>query len=301
MRVLVTGGAGYFGSVLCRMLLDKGHFVRCVDNLHKGADGLVGLLGRENFHFVHEDVVNITNIYFDVDAVVHLAGIVGDPACAANEKMAECVNVEGLESVLGSAAWDYFPRFIFASTCSNYGKADKIMSEDDDLNPVSLYAEQKVTAEKHVLGYDNIRPTILRFSTLYGLSPNMRYDLTVNEFTRDLMTKKHLVAYGGQFHRPYVHVHDACRAVLRVLESPADKVAGEVFNVGGENFSKQRLVEMISEAMPHRHTIEWVEKDEDPRDYQVSFAKIQDKLGFRITKTVREGIQEIMQHVAETS
>ena len=137
-------------------------------------------------------------------------------------------------------------------------------------------------------------PTPLRFATIFGVSSRMRFDLTVNEFTMEMMTKKHLKVYGEQFWRPYVHVRDAARAMQLVLNSPAQKVAGRVFNVGStdQNFQKQQLVEMIRPHVPDAQ-VEFVHKTEDPRDYRVSFKRIQDQLGFNITRSVAQGIEEV--------
>ncbi|MEA2260508.1 MAG: hypothetical protein QOJ51_3333, partial [Acidobacteriaceae bacterium] len=190
-------------------------------------------------------------------------------------------------------------RFIFASTCSNYGKMDDVeyVNEESALRPVSLYAETKVAVENALLqsgGGDGWCPTPLRFATIFGVSPRMRFDLTVNEFTMEMLTKKNLKVFGEQFWRPYVHVRDAARAIQLVLGSPVAKVAGSVFNVGAtdQNFQKQQLVEMMRPYAPDA-VVEFVPKAEDPRDYRVSFARISDRLGFKITRTVAQGIEEV--------
>ena len=179
--------------------------------------------------------------------------------------------------------------------------ATQYVDEESELSPVSLYAETKVAVEKALLqsaGNDGWCPTPMRFATVFGVSPRMRFDLTVNEFTMEMLTKKHLKVFGEQFWRPYVHVRDAARAIQLVLTSPAEKVAGTVFNVGAtdQNLQKQQLVEMIS---PHATdaVVEFVHKDEDPRDYRVSFTRIHEKLGFKITRTVAQGIAEVAQLV----
>jgi nucleoside-diphosphate-sugar epimerase len=165
------------------------------------------------------------------------------------------------------------------------------------LRPVSLYAETKVAVEKALLQSGRNGkwcPTPLRFATIFGVSPRMRFDLTVNEFTLEMLTKKHLKVFGEQFWRPYVHVRDAARAIQLVLSSPASKVAGSVFNVGAtnQNFQKQLLVEMIRPYAPDA-IVEFVHKTEDPRDYRVSFARISEQLGFTINLPVAEGIKEV--------
>lgn len=308
MKVLITGGAGYFGSVLSQRLLSKGHQVRVVDRLMHGGEALLSLFPLNGFDFVLGDLRDASvreNALDGVDAVVHLAAIVGDPACAKDPQEAREVNIDTARTLLDEAKSSGVHRFVFASTCSNYGKMNdpkQHLTEESDLRPVSLYAESKVGMEHYML--DNISNgssilTVLRISTLYGLSPRMRFDLTVNEFTMELINKKKLVVYGEQFWRPYVHVRDASRAVNLVLESNPEKVHGQVFNVGDtrENYTKGQLVKSIVEHLGGDLEIERVKKDEDPRDYRVNFQKIKDVLGFRITRTVSDGIAEVAKAV----
>ena len=235
------------------------------------------------------------------DAVVHLAAIVGDPACARDPGLSRAVNLEASLQLIEESRKAGVGRFVFASTCSNYGKMSdptKYVDEDSELSPVSLYAETKVAVEKALLQSSDRGekwcPTPLRFATVFGVSTRMRFDLTVNEFTMEMLTKKHLVVFGEQFWRPYIHVRDAARGIKLVLEAPPTKVAGKVFNVGSteQNFQKQQLVDMILPHAPDA-VIEFVRKTEDPRDYRVSFARIADQLDFTITRTVAEGIQEV--------
>jgi nucleoside-diphosphate-sugar epimerase len=212
------------------------------------------------------------------------------------------VNREASLNLFEASQRQGIERFIFASTCSNYGRmADptQFVTEETELRPVSLYAETKVDVEKTLLDpASNTRTssTVLRFATIFGISPRMRFDLTVNEFTRDLLRDRELVIFGEQFWRPYVHVRDAARAIKTVLETAPEKVAGKVFNVGdaSQNFQKGQLVELIAAQIGGELKIERVEKDEDPRDYRVSFDKIQRELDFRITRTVEDGIKEIL-------
>ena len=302
---LITGGAGYVGSKLTQLILDSGRRVRVLDRLLHGGRGLLHVWSHPNFQFVRGDVRDPAAVQAvldgNVDAVVHLAAIVGDPACAKAPDEARTTNVEGTMNVYEASKRHGVSRFIFASTCSNYGKmkdADGLVDETSELAPVSLYAENKVQVEETILADRNgskLAPTCLRFATVYGVSPRMRFDLTVNQFTMEMALKKHLVVFGEQFWRPYVHVVDMARAVLQVLDAPEEKVRHEVFNVGStdQNYQKGMIVELIQKRLPHAR-IERVRKDEDPRDYRVSFKKIQDTLGFRTTWTVEEGIDEIL-------
>lgn len=304
MTVAVTGAAGYIGSVLIRQLLSKGYQVVGIDSLNFGGESLIGVYNDPNFEFIKADIRELSQ--FDhflgrVDAIVHLAAIVGDPACAKQPELATSINWEGAKNLLDAcAASASVGRFIFASTCSNYGKmeGDAFITEDSPLNPISLYAELKVRFESYLLGQsyrDDFIPAALRFATVYGLSPRMRFDLTVNEFTRDAALGRELLIFGEQFWRPYCHVEDLARACIAVLETAPEKVNGKVFNVGAtsENYQKKMLAEELQKLIPEL-VVRYVQKNEDPRDYRVSFDKIQNELGFSITKTVPEGMQEII-------
>lgn len=309
MRVLVTGAAGYLGSVVSHELLQQGHQVWALDSLCYGGEPLLALGLHDNFCFIRGDIRSLDleeRLEGMFDAVVHLAAIVGDPACARQPDLAREVNLRGtLLTYQLSRRWGA-RRFVFASTCSNYGKmsvADEFATEESDLQPLSLYAETKVAAERSLLDADtegSPAVTVMRFATLFGLSPRMRFDLTVNEFTMELMTKGKLVVYGEQFWRPYVHVGDAARAVALVLKAPLDKVEGQVFNTGdtGQNYQKGQLVDRIREHVGGQTTIEYVHREDDPRDYRVSFEKIKRELGFHITRTVDNGIREIIDSIA---
>jgi nucleoside-diphosphate-sugar epimerase len=235
------------------------------------------------------------------NAVVHLAAIVGDPACARDPEVSREVNVEGSRALVADARRLGVEQLVFASTCSNYGRMTDPtvpITEDGELAPVSLYAEQKVGIEQALLGGESngIAKTCLRFATVYGLAPRMRFDLTVNEFTLWLWSGKQLEVFGEQFWRPYIHVRDAGRAVRTVLDAPRDVVAGQVFNAGrsGENYRKLDLVEEIQSQMPGRGEVTYVRRDEDPRDYKVSFDKIREVLGFQTEMTVPDGISEVI-------
>ena len=236
------------------------------------------------------------------DAVVHLAAIVGDPACSKQPTLAHEVNQEASLAVFQSSQKVGVPRFVFASTCSNYGKmpeASSNLTEEAELAPVSLYAKTKVFVERALLsgavGNSSI-VTVVRFATLYGISPRMRFDLTVNEFAAEMFHRRKLILYGEQFWRPYVHVSDAARAVGMILRAPPETVADQVFNVGDtkENYQKGELVRLIQERIAESVEITRVARDEDPRDYAVSFEKLKEVIGFSITRTVESGIEEVL-------
>lgn len=302
MQILVTGGAGYLGSVLVRRLLDGGHHVRVLDTLLYGRQPIQDLESRAGFALRIADIRDraaVDAALADVDAVVHLAAIVGDPACAQQPEAARAINLDATLDLMRAARTAGVSRLVFASTCSNYGRmADTSMfaGEDHELRPVSLYASTKVDVERTLLQQppSPMIATVLRFATLYGASPRMRFDLTVNEFVRSMLLDRRLLVYGEQFWRPYVHVADAARAVCQVLEAPSEAVAAKVFNVGDtqENYRKIDLVNIIRERIPGAH-VEFVARTEDPRDYRVSFERIRRDLKFETTFTVRDGVQEI--------
>lgn len=303
MKILVTGGAGYVGSTLIPRLLADGHRVRVLDSLLHGGESLLGVWSHPRFEFVHGDICDRATLQTAMagnEAVVHLAAVVGDPACSVQPDRARAINLRASLALIEESQRAQVERFLFASTCSNYGKMkdpNSYVDEQSELRPVSLYAETKVAVEKALLDSGDTPgwcPTVLRFATIFGTSSRMRFDLTVNEFTMEMLTTKRLKVFGQQFWRPYVHVRDAARAIQLVLNSPAVKVARGVFNVGAtdQNFQKQQLVEMIRPYAPDA-LIEFVHKTEDPRDYRVSFSRITDQLGFNITRTVAEGIEEV--------
>lgn len=303
-KVLVTGGAGYIGSVLVRILLNKGFYVRAADSLKFGGDALYDVAQHPRFEFMKADIRNeedIDRILDGMDHVAHLAAIVGDPACSKFPEEANQVNWEASVKLFEKAEQAGIKRFVFASTCSNYGKMEdpnSYVTEESELRPVSLYAELKVKFENFIMIEKKKSPmtaTALRFSTVYGMSPRIRFDLTVNEFTRNVCLTGEQEIWGPQFNRPYCHVDDLARAVMLILQSPKKKVRANVFNVGdtNENYSKRELMEEIQKLIPDAKAI-YVERTEDPRDYRVNCDKIEKELGFKITKTVPDGISEII-------
>lgn len=310
--VLVSGGAGYIGSVLIRELLHEGYRVVCADNLMYGGESLVGILSNPQFTFYKCDITKYTVLeeilgkhkYF---AVINLAAIVGDPACKNQPELAKKINLAASVFLIDKCLELKIPRFILASTCSNYGKmssSNGYVDEESDIAPLSLYAKLKVKAEEYLLNkiskVDYFSPVSLRFSTVYGLSYRMRFDLTVNEFSKELALGRELTVFGEQFWRPYCHVNDIARAVLTALNAPGDKIAYKTFNVGDtdENYTKKMIVDEIKKHIPEAK-IKYVQKDEDPRDYHVSFEKIKSELGFTVSKTVPDGIAEVINTIRQ--
>lgn len=302
-KILVTGAAGYIGSVLTRELLSRGYIVRGIDLLNFGGEALLGIYNHPNFEFYKGDIRkenHIISAINGVDSIVHLAAIVGDPACANKPDLAIETNWEASKLLYDICSeTEQIEHFIFSSTCSNYGKmgSSHYVNEDSTLAPISLYAKLKVRFEKYILNskpINGMASTSLRFSTVYGLSPRMRFDLTVNDFMREVTMGEELLVFGEQFWRPYCHVIDLANSCILVLNNNYDKVHQKVYGVGAtkENYTKKMIVNEILKIVPNAK-IKFVQKNEDPRDYRVDFYKIRNELGFKITKTVPEGLMDV--------
>lgn len=305
--VLVTGGAGYVGSCLVKRLLSAKTPVVVLDNFSFGGEALLAFAGNPLLKIVHGDVRDrdaARRALKGAVGIVHLAAIVGDPACAQQPELAESINWTGANQLFDEALRaKSVTRFVFASTCSNYGKmkGDGYVSETSELTPVSLYARLKVRFEQRLMEDEarkGFAATALRFSTACGISPRMRFDLTVNEFCRDMAVKRPLEVFGKQFWRPYCHVEDLAAACDLVLRSPKKKVRRAVFGVGDtrENYRKEEIVERVRRRCPEA-PVKFVEKTEDPRDYRVDFAKIRKDLGFKVTKRLDATVDEIVDGV----
>ena len=300
MRVVVTGAAGYIGSVLCRLLLDKGYEVTGIDKMLHGGRSILGVLNHPRFKMIPEDIYEISTYskYINSETVVvNLAAIVGEPASRKYPEETRRTNLDATKKLIDLSAEKNVKKFIFVSTCSNYGKVEpeEFANEEHELNPLSLYAETKVEMEhylKEIIG-NNLNWTVLRFSTVFGLSPRPRFDLTVNDFTLHAIIDKKLVIFLPYSNRPYVHVRDAARAVELVLEKYTE-TAGETYNVGSndQNYKKIDIVNEVKKVVPD-FEIEFVEKGNDPRDYRVSFDKIKSQLNYSTTLSILNGIKEI--------
>ena len=301
MKVLIIGGAGYIGSTVSHELWRQGYEVTVLDSLLFGDDALQSLLGQPRFELVRGDIRDeamLADVVPGHDAVCLLAAIVGEPACNRDPETAIEVNLHGTRNVFEAVADAGVERFIFASTCSNYGVSDQngLVDEKAPLQPLSTYSETKVTAEGEILAMKNadFHPTVLRFSTAFGISARMRFDLLVSDFTLAAQREQKIVIYGGRCWRPFVHVRDIAVAVQRVLEADTDVVSGQVFNVGANdaNVQKIQLGEHVQSQMPETE-LELVHNDADPRSYRVDFSKITDRLEYRPQYTIQDGIREL--------
>ena len=290
MRVLVTGGAGYIGSVLVPVLLEAGHDVTVYDSLMFGGESLLNVWHHPAFNFVKGDFREIV-AFGDVDAVVHLAALVGEPACERDEVETKIVNHEATVALAEATCKSGVKHFLFASTCSNYGKAGGEADESSPLVPLSTYAEMKIAAEQDLLTMqsDGFRVLVMRFATAYGLSPRMRFDTLLNEFCRDAVCKGWLDVRNPESWRPFVHVRDIARYVLLLLEYEG---CSGIYNVGGHNLCKMDIAEEC--ARETGAAVEYSTGKTDPRDYRVSFAKLQNEFGVETLYTPERGIREVV-------
>ncbi|MFC1768270.1 NAD-dependent epimerase/dehydratase family protein [Nanoarchaeota archaeon] len=298
-HVLLIGGAGYLGTILTRKLLEKSYNVRVFDILYFGDSHLKEFFDNPNFELIKGDMRNIAEVnkaLMGIDAVVLLAGLVGDPACKVSPEETLETNFLATNMVADACKYHQINRFLFASSASVYGVQDGIVNETSKLNPVSLYARSKIISEEAILRLidENFAPTFLRMGTLYGYSPRMRFDLVVNILTMKAATEGKIKIFGGKQWRPFLHIEDAADAYVKVLEADINKVKGEVFNVGAEDQNCQiaQLGEFVKEAYPNV-IIDTIEKDEDIRNYKVTSKKIEETLGFTSTKSIKDGINEI--------
>lgn len=308
-HVLITGGAGYIGSLLVGELLRAGYCITVLDDLLFGGDSLSAYHSHPEFRFIKSNVIEPRALRNAVkgewpipEAIVHLAAIVGFPACqAVGRQVAWRYNVEATQGVFEQAGDLGVKRFVFASTYSNYGLSDdgQPVTEESPLNPQSLYAETKVSAERYLLGQaeEMIAPLIFRFATLYGLSPRMRFDLIVNQFVLEAYTKRELLIYQRGYSRSFVHVLDIVRGIRLGLEAPVEKIRGQVYNMGTEkgNFSKDEVVAMVLKRLPETNVqYKDITFGGDMRDITVSFTKIRKELGFEAKLSVDDGVREVL-------
>ncbi len=303
-KVLVTGGAGYIGSLLTGVLLAAGHEVTAVDSLMFGGESLLPYFTHPGFRFSKGDVSaeDLDDLLQGVNAVFHLAAIVGFPACQqVGEAAAYRYNTKAAQRVFEACERAAVERFVFASTYSNYGISSdgEPVTEESPLHPQSLYARTKIAAEEWLLERgrtSRCAPMIPRFATLFGISPRTRFDLIVNQFTLEALRNRRLLIYQKNYSRSYVHVRDAVHALQLMLEGPVDLVRSQIFNVGSKdgNYTKEEVIELVRK---HVSGVSVEYKDlsfgEDMRDVRVSFEKIHRTLPFATTRSVEDGVIEV--------
>lgn len=294
MKVLVTGGAGYVGSTLVGMLLEKGHKVRVLDKLLFGGESLLSYFINPNFEFVRGDILDeglVKKTTRDVDVVIHLAAIVGYPACKQNPALAKEINVQGAINVGKNLSKQQ--RVLYASTGSNYGVVvGEICTEETPLNPLTIYGETKTAAERYLM--EHCATVGYRFATAFGVSPRMRLDLLINDFVFQALKRKNLIIYEKAFKRTFIHVRDMGRSFLFALDN-LEKMKGGIYNVGSDtmNYSKEEIANIVKKHFDFYLHFADVGKDEDQRNYEVSYKKI-NALGYQTSISVEEGIGELI-------
>ncbi len=299
-RILLIGGAGYIGSALLPRLLAGGSAVRLVDALLYGSDSIRSSLAHPNLEllkadFRHVDV--IVKAMRDVDSVIHLGAIVGDPACELDQELTIEVNLMATRMLAEVAKGSGVRRFIFASTCSVYGAGNHMLDERSEVKPISLYAKSKLASERVLfdLASDDFAPVVLRFATVYGLSGRARFDLVVNLLTARALMENEITVFNGDQWRPFVHVDDAAQAAFMALEAPLALVRGQILNVGSQeqNQTIRAVAEIIQKKVPTAKLIETINEG-DRRNYRVSFDKIRRTLGFECRWTLEAGIEQVV-------
>lgn len=293
MRVVVTGGAGFIGSMLVPRLLERGFVVHVVDNLMFGGQALLPYFIHPNFSFAEVDITDRAALgpeLKDADAVIHLAALVGYPLCKKMPRRAVEVNVDGTQNVLDLMPAD--AKLVYGSTGSNYGEVEGICTEDTPLNPLSLYGETKTKAEQMCHARGNC--VSMRFATAFGIAPRLRLDLMINDFTWQAIHNRYLVVYEKHFRRTFIHVADIARAFVFMLEN-WDRLEHSVFNVGHDsmNYTKEDIVNLLSRRIDFLVHFAEIGSDEDKRDYEVDYSRIRDA-GFEITVDIDLGLGELV-------
>jgi nucleoside-diphosphate-sugar epimerase len=304
-NVLLIGGAGYVGTIVTSHFLKIGYRVTVLDNLiYDHHFAITPYIGDPNYKFVYGDMNDenaLINVSKDISDVIILAGLVGDPITKKYPQESTIINENGIQKCFNFFKGKNLDKLIFISTCSNYGliKENELANEEFELNPLSLYAKAKVSNETSLIGRKgNVDYTgvVLRFATAFGLSPRMRFDLSVSEFVRDIFFGEELIVYDEHTWRPYCHVRDFARLLEIVINADKQKVYFEVFNAGGDinNYTKKMIVDEILQNIPEGK-VKYGEKGSDPRNYKVSFDKVKTILGFEPVFSVRDGIIELIE------
>ena len=294
MNILVTGGAGYIGTTLVPQLLALGHNVKVYDCLKFGGNGLIPMFRNEKFSFVKGDVRDTEALrphVYEADVIIHLAAIVGYPACSKEPELARQVNVDATRRLASIVRPDQL--VLFGSTGSNYGAlADGVCTEESPLKPLSLYGETKTEAERIVMSETNA--VAYRFATAFCISPRLRLDLLVNDFVNKAINDKYIVVYESHFMRTFIHVHDIARSFIHAIENH-DKMSNNVFNVGDDsmNRSKRAICELIQGKVDYYLHLADYGKDADARNYIVSYDKVS-KTGFNTTVSIEKGVDELV-------
>ncbi len=298
MKILVTGGAGYIGSVLSRILLDEGFKVKCLDRLFFGKESIEELLDNPNYKLIKDDIRWFEpSVLKDVDGVVDMAALSNDPSGELDPKKTMDINYRGRERVVKLAKKYGVKRYVLASSCSIYGFQEGILTEESDINPLTTYAKANHLAEEAALktADNSFTTTVLRQSTVFGLSPRMRFDLAINGMTLGFHNNGMLpVMRDGTQWRPFVHVKDTSNAFIKTLTADEELVNGEIFNVGSNDQNCQilPLAKIVAKGMKLPFKFEWY-GDPDHRSYNVKFDKIKKTLRYTTNYKPIDGAVEI--------
>lgn len=303
-KILVTGGAGYIGSVLVGELLQANYSVIVLDRFLFGGESLLAYIHDKNLSIISGDIRDIKVVrkaLQNTDAVIHLAALVGEPACREKPEVTKEINLYGAIKLAKEAKKAGVTRFIMTSTCSNYGVShgDEEATEESVLHPLSLYAETKIAAEKEILALKStsFHPTAVRLATIFGLSPKMRFNLMINEFAKEAATNGVVSVINKDAWRPFLHVSDAAQAFIKIISADIPKIDGEIFNVVSENIQKKLVAQLAKKKNPRVSVTMKPGKLDDKRDYRVSAKKIMKKLDFKPEFTVEDGFVEMMDAV----
>jgi len=305
-KIIIFGGEGYIGKVLSKSLIDKNYNVSSYDNLTYEDQSFSF---DKNLISINEDILNTKKLLSSldsVDAAIILAGLVGDPITKKYPDYSIKVNEIGIKSIIDACITKKINRLIFVSTCSNYGliPSDVKANEEYILNPISLYAKSKIKIENYIMSLKNKKlitsPTILRFATAFGYSPRMRFDLTVNQFVKEMWENKEITVYDKETWRPYCHVKDFARLMIKILKAPKEIVDFEIFNAGGDenNYTKEMIAESIKNILS-TGKINYLKNDVDPRNYRVNFDKLKKIINFTPKYSIEYGIEEVLSKIKQ--
>ena len=296
-RILITGGAGYVGSMLITALVNEGHFVKCLDRFFFGDDYLSSSQFKDQVELIRNDIRWFDpKILKDTDVVIDLAALSNDPVGDLSPEKTYEINHLGRARVASLSKEAGIPQYILASSASIYGQQKDVVDEASEVFPLTTYSKANRKAEIDVLKLndDNFSVTVLRFSSIYGVSPRMRFDIAVNSMVLDLYKTGKIVVRGKSNTRPFLHIKDATRAYSLVINAHKEKISGQIFNVGSDeqNFQMDDLAREVGDSIGKKYELE-VKDTQDHRSYTASFKKIKEVLGFETKFTVQDGSAEI--------
>ena len=302
MNVLVTGGAGYIGSVLSRILLEKGYNLTILDRLFFGTDPINEI--SDQITLIKDDIRFFNpKILQGIDAIIDLAALSNDPCGELEPEKTLDINYKGRVRVAKLAKKNGIKKYVLASTCSVYGFQEEIITESSDLNPLTTYAKASMMAEKEILSLadNSFSPTVLRQATVYGFSHRMRFDLAINGMVLGFYNKGKIpIMRDGKQWRPFIEVSDTSKAFIQVLEAEDDLVNGQIFNSGSDEQNIQiiDLAKLVAESIELPFNFNWY-GDPDVRSYRVNFNKIKQILNFRPNCSIRKGARKVFDALIE--